>query len=224
MIRQVAAANPRTIVVLNNGTPVLDAVAPSVPALVETWFPGQEGGHALAQVLFGDVNPSGHLPTTLGARREDYPDFGNFGGNGRRVRYAEGIYVGYRGFDKRGITPLFPFGYGLSYTTFHLDNLKLSSPTLVAERAFNGQRARQNTGKRAGAEVVQLYVHDPDPKTDKPVRELKGFAKVFLQPGQSQIATIGLSPRDFAWCDVKAKGWRADADSIKSRWAIPRAT
>ncbi len=211
LIRQVVAANPRTIVVLNNGTPVSMPWLKTVPALVEAWFPGQEGGTALAQVLFGDVNPSGHLPTTLGARREDYPDFPNFGGNGRFVRYEEGIYVGYRGFDKKNIAPLFPFGYGLSYTTFRMDNLRLSSPTLAANGRLTAQVRVTNTGKRAGAQVVQLYVRDPNPKIDKPVRELKGFAKVFLQPGQSQIATIGLSPRDFAWCDVAAKGWRVDA-------------
>lgn len=211
LIRRVVAANPRTIVVLNNGTPVLMPWLRSVPALVEAWFPGQEGGQALAQVLFGDVNPSGKLPTTLGARREDYPDFPNFGGNGRFVRYEEGIYVGYRAFDKRRIAPLFPFGHGLSYTTFKLSNLKLSSPTLAPGGRLMAQVRVTNTGKRAGAQVVQLYVRDPNPRIDKPIRELKGFAKVFLQPGQSGLATIGLSPRDFAWCDVKSKGWRVNA-------------
>ena len=211
LIRRVVAANPRTIVVLNNGTPVLMPWVRNVPAIIETWFPGQEGGQALAQVLFGDVNPSGHLPTTLGARREDYPDFPNFGGNGRVVRYEEGIYVGYRGFDKRNIAPLFPFGHGLSYTTFKLSNLKLSSKTLAPGGRLMAQVRVTNTGRRAGAQVVQLYVRDPNPRIDKPIRELKGFAKVFLQPGQSGLATIGLSPRDFAWCDVKAKGWRVNA-------------
>ncbi len=211
LIRQVVAANPKTIVVLNNGTPVLMPWLRSVPALVETWFPGQEGGTALAQILFGDVNPSGKLPTTLGARREDYPDFGNYGGNGRFVRYEEGIYVGYRGFDKKNIAPLFPFGYGLSYTTFKMDNLRLSSPTLAANGRLLAQVRVTNTGKRAGAQVVQLYVRDPNPKIDKPVRELKGFGKVFLAPGQSQIVTMGLVARDFAWCDVQSKGWRVNA-------------
>ena len=215
LIRQVVSANPRTIVVLNNGTPVSMPWIKSVPALVEAWFPGQEGGRALAQVLFGDVNPSGHLPTTLGARREDYPDFPNFGGNGRFVRYEEGIYVGYRGFDKRNIAPLFPFGHGLSYTTFRLSNLKLSSPTLGPRGRLMANVRVTNTGQRAGAQVVQLYVRDPNPRIDKPVRELKGFAKVFLQPGRSQTATISLGARDFAWCDVKAKGWRVNAGSYE---------
>ena len=210
LIARVATANPRTIVVLNNGTPVTMPWFASVPALLETWFPGQEGGTALAQILFGDVNPSGHLPTTLGVRREDYPDYPNVG-DGRTVRYEEGIYVGYRGFDKNGIAPLFPFGYGLSYTNFRIDNLKLSAPTLAANRTLLANVRVTNTGARAGAQVVQLYVRDPNPKTDKAVRELKGFTKVFLQPGQSQTVSLPLSSRDFAWCDTNAKGWRADA-------------
>lgn len=215
LIRQVAAANPRTIVILNTGTPVSMPWLRSVSALLEAWYPGQEGGRALAQVLFGDVNPSGHLPTTFGARREDYPDYPNFGGNGRFVRYEEGIYVGYRAFDKRNIAPLFPFGYGLSYTTFQIDNVKLSSPTLSATGQLTVQARVTNTGKRAGAQVVQLYVRDPHPKVDKPVRELKGFVKVVLEPGQSQIVEFPLTPRDFAWCDVVAKGWRVSAGSYE---------
>lgn len=211
LVRQVVAANPRTIVVLNNGTPVSMPWLGSVPALVEAWFPGQEGGRALAQVLFGDVNPSGHLPTTLGVKRDDYPDTPNFPGTNGKVRYDEGIYVGYRAFDKRNIAPLFPFGYGLSYTTFRLSNLKLSSPTLAANGQLTASVQVTNTGRSAGAQVVQLYISDPNPKIDKPVRELKGFSKVFLQPGQSQTVTLPLTPRDFAWCDAKAKGWRADA-------------
>ncbi len=215
LIRQVVAANPKTVVVLNNGTPVTMPWLRSVPALVEAWFPGQEGGRALAQVLFGDVNPSGHLPTTFGAQREDYPDAANFPGKSGRVRYEEGIYVGYRAFDKRQIQPLFPFGYGLSYTTFRLDDLKLSTPTLAATGRLTANVRVTNSGKRAGAQVVQLYVRDPNPKTDKALRELKGFTKVFLRPGQSQIVSLQLAPRDFAWCDVKSKGWRANAGTYQ---------
>ncbi|RYG73242.1 hypothetical protein EON80_03430, partial [bacterium] len=215
LIRQVASVNKRTIVVLNNGTPVLMPWLKSVPALVEAWFPGQEGGTALAGILFGDINPSGHLPTTLGARREDYPDYGNYPGKNGQVTYAEGIYVGYRSFDKKNIAPLFPFGHGLSYTNFRIDNLKLSSPTLAANGSLTANVRVTNTGKRAGAEVVQLYVRDPQPKTDKAVRELKGFAKVMLQPGESQMVSIPLQIRDFAWCDVEARGWRVDAGNYE---------
>ncbi|BCM88899.1 xylan 1,4-beta-xylosidase [Abditibacteriota bacterium] len=230
LIQRVAAVNKKTIVVLNNGTPVAMPWLGSVPALVETWFPGQEGGTALAGVLFGDVNPSGHLPTTLAVRREDYPDYPNFPGAKGEVRYDEGIYVGYRAFDKRGIAPLFPFGYGLSYTNFRIDNLKLSSRTLVAGGTLTATARVTNTGRRAGAQVVQLYVRDPNPKTDKAIRELKGFAKVMLQPGQSQTVSIPLKMRDFAWCDVDARGWRVDAGQYEiavgdsSRGLTQRAT
>ena len=230
LVRKVVEANPRTVVVLNNGTPVLMPWLGKVPAVLETWFPGQEGGRALAEILFGDVNPSGHLPTTLGARREDYPDFGNFGGDGRRVRYEEGIFVGYRAFDKRRISPLFPFGHGLGYTTFRITDLKLSAPTLGPKGRLVARVKVTNTGDRPGAQVVQLYVRDPHPKVEKAVRELKGFAKVSLKPGETREVALSLTPRDFAWCDVASKGWRTDAGEYEvavgdsSRSLAQRAT
>ena len=211
LIEAVAAANPRTIVVLNNGTPVLMPWLSSVPGVLEAWFPGEEGGHALASALFGDINPSGKLPATLGARREDYPDYGNFPGRDGQVTYAEGIYVGYRHFDKKNIAPLFPFGYGLSYTTFRFSSLRLSRASLQPNGTVTASVAVTNTGLREGAEVAELYVHDPSPKIDKPVRELKGFGKVDLLPGQTKIVAMTLRPRDFAFCDVPGKQWRADA-------------
>lgn len=211
LIAAVAAANPKTIVVLNNGTPVLMPWLPKVPGVVEAWFPGQEGGHALASLLFGDITPSGKLPMTLAARREDYPDFGHFPGVDGQVTYAEGIYVGYRHFDKARLAPLFPFGYGLSYTTFRYSHLKLSSPQMAPDGAVTVRAAVTNTGRRAGAEIAELYVHDPAPKIDKPVRELKGFGKVELLPGQTKIVTMTLHPRDLAYCDVPGKQWKADA-------------
>ena len=211
LIAAVVAANPKTIVVLNNGTPVLMPWLSRVPGLVEAWFPGDEGGHALASVLFGDVSPSGKLPTTFGVRREDYPDFGHFPGVNGQVTYAEGIYVGYRHFDKGKIAPLFPFGYGLSYTAFEYGALRLSRPALSPTGTVSVSVPVTNTGRRAGAEVVELYVHDPAPRVDKAVRELKGFGKVDLLPGQTKIVTILLKPRDFAYCDVPGKQWKADA-------------
>lgn len=210
LIEAVIRANPKTIVVLNNGTPVdMRRWVKSTPAILETWFPGQEGGAALAAVLFGDVNPSGKLPDTLAARREQYPDFGNFPGVRGTVKYPEGIYVGYRHFDKAKIVPTFPFGHGLSYTQF-----KYGVPTLSAAKPDGTRTATiaiSNVGKRAGAEVVQLYVHDPKPKIDRPVRELKGFKKLMLQPGQTQVATFVIPPRALAYCDVKGRQWKADA-------------
>ena len=215
LIAAVAAANPKTIVVLNNGTPVLMPWLSKVPGLVEAWFPGQEGGRAIASVLFGDINPSGKLPTTLAARREDYPDFGNFPGKNGQVNYAEGIYVGYRHFDKARIAPLFPFGYGLSYTSFRYSDLRLSQMSLGPNGTVTASVAVTNTGSREGAEVAELYVHDPAPKIDKPLRELKGFEKVDLLPGQTKIVTLTLRPRDLAYCDVPGKQWRADAGTYE---------
>ena len=211
LIAAVVAANPKTLVVLNNGTPVLMPWLAQVLGLVEAWFPGDEGGHALASLLFGDVSPSGKLPTTLGARREDYPDFGHFPGVGGQVTYAEGIYVGYRAFDKRRIAPLFPFGYGLSYTAFQYGPLRLSRPVLSPNGAVTVSVPVTNTGRREGAEVVELYVHDPAPKIAKAVRELKGFGKVDLLPGQTKTVTMTLKPRDLAYSDVPGRQWKADA-------------
>ncbi|MGH7989563.1 MAG: glycoside hydrolase family 3 C-terminal domain-containing protein, partial [Limisphaerales bacterium] len=196
LIRAVAAANKNTIVVLNNGTPVTmkDWLA-QVPAVIEGWLPGQEGGTALAAILFGDVNPSGKLPDTFAANRSDYPDFGNFPGKNGEVNYAEGIYVGYRHFDKDNIQPLFPFGYGLSYTTFGYKNLRLSQSQLAPDGSVTASVDITNTGKRAGEEVAELYIHDLHPKIDKPVRELKGFSKVALQPGETKTVQFTITPR-----------------------------
>ncbi len=211
LIQAVAAANPKTIVVLNNGTPCLMTNwLNKVPGLIEAWFPGQEGGHALAAILFGDVNPSGKLPTTLAARREDYPDYGHFPGVKGHVDYVEGIYVGYRHFDKVKIAPLFPFGYGLSYTTFQYGPLKLSQASLAPTGTVTASLNVTNTGKREGAEVVEFYVHDPHPKIDKPVQELKGFTKVNLMPGETRAVSFTLAPRALSYCDVPGKQWKAD--------------
>ncbi len=171
LIQAVAAANKKTIVVLNNGTPVLmTGWLGQVPGLIETWFPGQEGGHALAAILFGDVNPSGKLPTTLGARREDYPDFGHFPGIKGQVDYAEGIYVGYRHFDKEEIAPAVP----LRLRPVLHDLPLRPSASLPADARRRTARSRRlsmitNTGSRTGAEVVELYRPRP-PAQDRQAR------------------------------------------------------
>ena len=210
LIRAVLDANPHTLIVLNNGTPVTmtDWIA-RVPGVIEAWLPGQEGGGALADVIFGDVNPSGKLPDTLAFKRGDYPDAPNFPGRDGTVNYAEGIYVGYRHFDKAGIEPLFPFGYGLSYTTFAYKNLRLSSSEL-ADGSVSVSVDLTNTGPRAGEETAQLYLHDTQPKIDRPIRELKGFAKVALQPGETKAVQFTVQPRDLAYFDVSGHQWKAD--------------
>ncbi|WP_353566063.1 glycoside hydrolase family 3 C-terminal domain-containing protein [Haloferula sargassicola] len=212
LIRAVAAVNKNTIVVINSGTPVtLKDWVDQVPAVLQAWFPGQEGGAAIADIIFGDVNPSGRLPDTFAANREDYPDYGNFPGTNGTVKYEEGIYVGYRHFDKKGIEPIFPFGHGLSYTTFAFKNAKAQSTG--GEKGHPSVRVTvevTNTGRRQGEEVVQLYIHDPNPQIDKPVRELKGFQRIALKPGESGTVTFNLTPRDFSYFDVAGKQWRAD--------------
>lgn len=216
LIQAVAAANPRTVVVLSNGTPILmrDWIG-RVPAVLEAWYLGEGGGAAVTDVLFGDVNPSGKLPDTLAVRREDYPDFGNYPGADGVVNYAEGIFVGYRGFDKRGIEPLYPFGYGLSYTTFEYSDLKIEPATMAPDQTVTVRLTVRNTGRRAGEEVVELYVHDPAPRVDKPVRELKRFARVALQPGEAKTVALTLDASALAYCDVPGKQWRADAGTYE---------
>ena len=213
LIGALAAVNKNVIVVLNNGTPVTMPWLDQVPAVVEAWLPGMEGANAITSILFGDVNPSGKLPDTFGVRREDYPDFGNFPSSSAALanKYAEGIYVGYRHFDQARIEPLFPFGFGLSYTTFAYRNLKLSQSEVDPTDKITATVDIQNTGSRAGAEVAELYVHDPAPKIDKPVRELKGFARVALAPGETKTVSFDLPMRALAYCDVPGKQWKADA-------------
>ncbi|HXT13771.1 MAG TPA: glycoside hydrolase family 3 C-terminal domain-containing protein [Candidatus Angelobacter sp.] len=216
LIRAVAAANRHTIVVLNNGTPVtMTNWLKSVPGVIEAWFPGQRGGDAIADILFGNVNPSGKLPDTLATSRSDYPDFGNFPGTNHVVNYAEGIYVGYRHFDKDNLQPLFPFGYGLSYTTFKYKHLALSSATLAPDGTVTVRADITNTGKRAGEEVAELYLHDLKPAIDRPIRELKGFAKVALQPGETKTVQFTITPRDLAYYDVPGAQWKADAGNYE---------
>jgi len=218
LVREMAAANRNTVVVLMSGGGVdMNAWLDSVPALVHAWYPGQEGGTALAEILCGDVNPSGRLPVTLERRAEDNPTHDSYyteaGTN--RIVYKEGVFVGYRGYERAGTTPLFPFGHGLSYTTFKYGYLGISP---VSERAW-GDRANgpkfevsfdvKNTGARAGADVAQIYVGETHPKVARPAKELKGFVKVFLRPGETKRVTLVLDGRAFSYYDVAAKRWRA---------------
>ena len=216
LIRAVAAANPRTVVVINNGTPVtMQGWLDRVLGVLEAWLPGQEGGTALAAILFGDVNPSGKLPDTLAVKRGDYPDAPNFPGKHATVNYAEGIYVGYRHFDKENIEPLFAFGYGLSYTSFTYGNLRLSAAGFGPGDSLVAEVDVTNTGGRAGEETAQLYVHDLQPPVDRPVRELKGFAKVALAAGETKTVRLPLRARDLAYFDVAAHAWKAEAGNYE---------
>ena len=212
LIRQISSVNKNTIVVLTSGGNVdmskwLDKVA----ALVHAWYPGQEGGRALAELLFGERDFSGRLPVSFEKSWEDnavhdsyYPK-----NNQSRVAYSEGVFLGYRHFDKSGVKPLFPFGYGLSYTDFSYKNLSLSrgsSPDSLLVVSFDVT----NTGKRAGSEVAQVYVGDHHAGVPRPPKELKGFTKVFLNPGETKHLAVTLNQRAFAYYDAANRRWNID--------------
>ena len=213
LVRAVAAANPRTVVVLMTGGPVTMPWLEDVPAVVEAWYPGQEGGSALADVLFGETNPSGRLPVSFPARLEDAPAAGDparYPGVDDRVRYGEGILVGYRHYDRSGIRPLFAFGHGLSYTRFGYRNLVVTPGRRTARSTASTivDVTVQNTGPVAGTEVVQLYVGKPSsPALPQAPKELVGFSRVFLEPGESALVRLTLPPRAFSSWDAAGDRW-----------------
>lgn len=215
MIRQVAAVNPHTAVVVNAGSAVEMDWADMVPAALVAWFGGQEAGNALADVLFGRVNPSGRLPTTFPVRLEDNPAYLNYPGENGRVVYGEGIFVGYRYYEKKRVSPRFPFGYGLSYTRFEYGNLRLSTDSLKPGGKLTVFLDVTNTGSRAGQEVVQLYVRDPQARLARPEKELKAFAKLDLQPGQKTTLSFDLGQRSLAYYDDTKAAWVAEAGEFE---------
>ncbi len=208
LIRAVAAVNPNTVVVLNVGAPVTMPWAGQVAAIVNAYYPGMENGNAVARVLLGEVNPSGKLPVTYPQRLEDTPAYLNYPG-GRDVRYGEGIFVGYRYYDAKGIEPLFPFGHGLSYTTFAYSDLQVTAQVRPGEPVAVAVTVT-NTGHRAGKEVVQLYVRDVAASVPRPPKELKRFAKIALQPGESQTVRFELDERALAFYDPDRQAWVAE--------------
>lgn len=213
LIQAMASANPKTIVTVTSGGNVdSSAWLDHVPALLETWYAGQSGGAALAEILFGDVNPSGHLPATFERRAEDNPTFANYypEPGTRRVLYKEGIFVGYRGYEHNHTTPLFPFGFGLSYTTFSFANLAVSPTSAGVNPEVTVTFDLKNTGSRKGAEVAQVYVSDDHLKAPHAARQLKGFERVDLAPGETRHVSVNLDPRAFAWYDVSSKKWTVD--------------
>ncbi len=193
LIRAVTAAQPNTVVVLNAGCIVSMPWADDVAAIVHAWYPGQECGNAIADVLFGAVNPAGKLPTTIPKRYEDTAAIRNYPGGGGEVRYEEGVFIGYRHFDEHALTPLYPFGHGLSYTTFDYGDLAFDADTLTATIDVT------NTGDVAGKEVVQLYVSDLESSVPRPPKELKAFAKVSLGPGETTSVVFTLDQRAFQY-------------------------
>ena len=215
LIEKVAAVNPNTIVTVTSGGAVdaskwIDHVA----ALLENWYPGQEGGTAFAEVVFGDVNPSGRLPISWERALKDNPSYPYYypTPGTLTVPYKDEIFVGYRGYEHNGVKPLFPFGFGLSYSTFKYAGLEVKpgAGTGSYEVSFDVT----NTGSRAGADVAQVYVGEDHPSVPRPPQELKGFSRVVLDPGQTRHVTVPLDARSFTWYDEKAAAWHANAGSF----------
>ncbi len=209
VIEAVAEANPNTVVVLHNGAPVEMPWIGKVKAVLEAYLAGQAVGEATVRILFGDVNPSGHLPETFPLKLEDNPSFLFYGGEPAGTDYREGIFVGYRYYDKKKMEVLFPFGYGLSYTTFEYTGLKLDKAFMKDTDTLQATVTVRNTGSRPGKTVVQLYVGDTEGYVNaiRPVRELKGFRKVLLQPGESKEVTFTLDKRAFAIWREEIRDW-----------------
>ena len=216
LIAAVAGANPHTVVALTSGGGTdMRRWLSQVPAVIQLWYPGQEGGTALAEILFGQRAPEGKLPVTFDRSWEENPVHDSYyppphpAGTVGHVRYAEGVFFGYRHYTSRGKQPLFPFGFGLSYTTFSFAHLEVR-PAAAAAGVLEVSFDVTNDGSRAGAEVAQLYVGDPSALVARPVRELKGFRKVRLEAGQTQRVTLALDERAFAYFDAAAHRWRID--------------
>jgi beta-glucosidase len=203
LVEAVLAANPRTVVVVNAGSPVTLPWADRAAAILDVWFGGQEMAGALADVLLGDAEPSGRLPTTFPVALEHNPSHGNFPGENGECRYGEGVLMGYRWYDARRLATRFPFGHGGSYTTFELGEPRVSGdgPPFTVEVDVT------NTGDRRGAEVVQVYVAPLAPRLVRPPKELKAFAKLWLDPGETATARMELDDRAFAYWDPGDASW-----------------
>lgn len=209
LIERVAKVQPNTVVVLHNGSPVEMPWKDDVKGILEAYLGGQAVGAAEADVLFGDVNPSGKLPETFPAKLEDNPSYLYYSGEGDRAEYREGIFIGYRYYDKKNMKVLFPFGYGLSYTTFEYSNLKLSSKSIKDTEKLTVTFDVTNTGKIAGKEVAELYVGMKNSNVIRPVKELRGFEKIELNPGETKSVSFNLCKRAFSYYNTQIHDWYA---------------
>ena len=212
LIRRVAAVNDRTVVVVNAGAPIAMAWADDVASVLQCWFGGQEMGGALADVLVGAAEPGGRLPTTIPFRLEHSPSHANFPGENGELRYGEGVFMGYRGYEHSDRSPRFPFGHGLSYTTCEIGEPTLSAATLAPGGSVTVSVSVVNTGSRGGSEVVQAYVAPESTRLARPPKELKAFAKVWLEPGETKTVDLVLDARSFAYWDPGQDDW----DQVKS--------
>ncbi|AEI39946.1 beta-glucosidase family protein [Paenibacillus mucilaginosus] len=210
LIEEVAAVQPKVVVVLLNGSPVEMPWIGSAQAVLEGYLGGQAVGGAVADLLYGEANPCGKLAETFPEQLSDNPSYLFFPGEGDRVEYREGIFVGYRYYDTKNVKPLFPFGYGLSYTTFEYTSLTLDKKRIQDTESVTVRVTVKNTGAAAGKEIVQLYVKDAESTVIRPAKELKGFAKVFLQPGEERTVSFVLDKRAFAYYNVDLKDWHVE--------------
>ena len=215
LVERVAAANRRTIVVVNAGCPMDLPWADRVAAVVYAWFPGQEFGNALADVLLGIREPGGRLPITLARGADDFPAYDTTPGPDEELVYREGVDLGYRGFDAAGTEPRFAFGHGVGYTTFEYESLELRSGGLAAGDPVELRVKLRNTGERPGKEVVQVYVADLESSVPRPPRELKGFGVVRLEPGQTGETVVALENREFAYWDKERHDWRVEPGAFE---------
>jgi beta-glucosidase len=212
LVTEVTAANRNTIVVIQSGTPVEMPWAKQAGAIVQAWYGGNEAGNAIADILYGDVNPSGKLPLSFPYRLQDNPAFLNSRSEGGRILYGEDIYIGYRYYDSIGLPVLFPFGFGLSYTTFELSAAAATVDTGAGQLVVTLNV--QNTGPRAGAEVVQIYVSQAAPSVRRPTKELKAYKKLFLKPGEKEAVSISVSKKyATSFWDEKRNAWVSQKDT-----------
>ncbi|MEW6456644.1 MAG: glycoside hydrolase family 3 C-terminal domain-containing protein [Acidobacteriota bacterium] len=211
LIEKISEVNKNVVVVLNTGSPVLmNRWIDKVSAVVEAWYPGQEGGNAIADILFGYYNPSGKLPVAFPLRWEDCPAYLTYPGKDGETSYSEGIFVGYRYFDKKNIKTLFPFGHGLSYTTVEYNNIEIFPDAISDDEVVNVKIDLKNSGKIEGAEVVQLYIRDVESSVERPFKELKGFKKVNLKPGETKTISFTLERKAISFYDEIRKDWVAE--------------
>jgi len=215
LIEKIAALGKKTVVMVTSGGSV--DVSPwkdKVQGIFATWYAGEEGGNAAARLLFGETNPSGHLPISWEKKITDNPSYANYypAVGSEKVFYREGIFMGYRGYEKNHVEPQYPFGFGLSYTSFTFSKLKTVA---TGDDRFTVTFDVTNTGKRAGAAVAQLYVGEKTPAVERPARELKGFERVMLQAGETKQVSLELDARSFSFYDVGAGAWKADAGAFE---------
>ena len=207
LIEIVSGVQPNVVVVLMNGSAITMPWADRAKAIVEGWLGGQAGGGAIADVITGRTNPSGKLSETFPKRLQDTPTFLDFPARNRQAIYGEGVFIGYRYFDKKDVEPLFPFGFGLSYTTFEYTGIKASERSIKDTDGVTIEVTVKNTGNLPGKEIIQLYVHEQNPAVGRPENELKAFNKIALAPGEEKVVKFTLSKRDFAYYDADLRDW-----------------